>query len=171
MAGDRYNDPDFIGWLKVNLSLIFAKEGLEQFSDDEVQTFHDNLKRNIPSSSALGPHTCIDNTQSRQDNKRKLTQEWQKGRFSCQADHCHLWLGGIRREYNGSPKSVEWDNCNLAQMSTDSWACAKLYMPYGSASYTQASDADIASLLTLFLRCIHFRKFFNQVDVCQKVSL
>ena len=168
MSQDRFNNPKYIDWVKVKLSLQYAKEGLEPTTNLKVQTFHHNLSSTLqaPSSSSASAaptlcHGCL---------KTDLKRQWSRQRFLCPGGICDGWLGLLQQKHVDPTAMVEWDNFDVSRLPTSPWECAKVYMPYGSGRVNCAGDADLAAILTLFLNCRHLASSLQNVTLCEKVS-
>ncbi len=142
---NRFSDPEFQNWLKVARSLLVLRDGLGEFTKQEIDSFHQILKQNPPPCGK-----CIEGKKNAP--KKPKAQP---------CTDCQPWIEGITKVHCNKG-GIYWNNSSTANWATNAWELAKLYMGKGQTPGNKGPHkTDCAGLLTLISQCKLFKSKLN----------
>ncbi|XP_066517706.1 uncharacterized protein CXorf38 homolog [Hoplias malabaricus] len=150
----RLNEAGYKNWLKAGYCLLRVKEGLCEFMDQEMRTFHKTVIKN---------NTALQRGQTCRYNCRPKANQFQS---ACPV--CDEWRNEILRHHTKPYGIINWGNCKPWLWPTEPWELAKAFMPRGHADKYRAEQCDAAALLNVLHLCDHFH-FINQALVTQVI--
>ncbi|XP_063049431.1 uncharacterized protein CXorf38-like, partial [Engraulis encrasicolus] len=139
----RLNEVGYKNWLKAGYCLMKLKDGLQEFINTEMKTFHENIKSD--NATLRRGHACTRNCRSKGNQLQSL------------CPLCSEWKREILRHHNSATAVVNWGNCRPSLWSLEHWEIAKAFMPRGQVDVRRADQCDAAALLNLLNYCDHFR--------------
>ncbi|KAI0240751.1 hypothetical protein LSAT2_008470 [Lamellibrachia satsuma] len=130
----RFQDPDYVNWVKAGQALLCTAEGMYTLCEDPIKRYHLDLHRKFPRQPCSGP--CREEALCNVCAKRR--GEWKKDVIS-----------------QLTPRTVPcWMNTDKSKWETDAWEIAKVFMGPGQGAFRAgAADTDPIGLLQLVLNC------------------
>ncbi|XP_053378908.1 uncharacterized protein CXorf38-like isoform X2 [Mercenaria mercenaria] len=167
-------DKEFVNWLKGALALLFAKQGLDDFVNDEITQFQKNIlasvfqKKALPAGTVCNSCTtenvltCPTKNFCRPGGKCKQHDPGQPDKRPnqpCPNNLCKDIRDCIRREHRYNEPS--WKNTDARRWSNDAFEIAKCYMPPdGYSGVTRLADTDFNGTLAVI---INNKRFQNKM--------
>ncbi|KAI0240090.1 hypothetical protein LSAT2_009191 [Lamellibrachia satsuma] len=163
---DRFNNPQYVNWVKLSQALLCVRDGLAPFCEGVIREIHDSLKLKI--DPELQEKTCT--VGSHKVVKRRKTpnkeQQWFSG---CSNNICNAWLGVIVESF--PTEWYTWNNCDVSKLPTESWQLAKLFMDFGQdPSNAAAAKTDPLGLLQLVINCKKFHHSRLEKHLAEKIE-
>ena len=152
----RFNKQEYYNFLKVGKALKCTAEGLSDYAEKVIKTFHTSLLQQHGKPLCQGPRIIYD----------KNSQNW---RINCTCGVCKSWWLNIKKQH-ADPDQICWENTNVKNwpVATQSWQLAKPFMSAGKAnSCNSPADTDPAGILQLL---IYFKEFAAQGLNVQQVK-
>ncbi|XP_049603088.1 uncharacterized protein CXorf38 homolog [Syngnathus scovelli] len=145
----RLNDREYANWLKAGQCLYILKDVLHNFTNEQMQGFHQDLLLKNPSLREQCRRSCqsVDIKRSR----------------AC--GPCLDWRSEILKHHRRPDSILNWDNCIPSVWRTCHWELAKAYMPRGQRC-VNAHQCDPSALLNL----INFCDCFASVNSDESLS-
>ncbi|KAI0231402.1 hypothetical protein LSAT2_018234 [Lamellibrachia satsuma] len=130
----RFQDPDYVNWVKAGQALLCTTEGMYTFCEDPIKRYHLALHRKFPRQPCSGPCRVV----ALCNVCAKRRGEWKKDIIS-----------------QLTPRTVPcWMNTDKSKWETDAWEIAKVFMGPGQGAFRAgAADTDPIGLLQLVLNC------------------
>lgn len=139
----RFHAPGYLNWIHAGWGLKYCGEGLIDFCEDKIKTFHQSL---------IDQH-C--NRECPFPNKtKKITYDsgsssW---KVNCACGVCDEWLKSIESQLG--PYQFSWENTDVKEWPIRFWQLAKIFMDPGTdATNHDPAKTDIARLLQLISNC------------------
>ena len=138
----RLSDPEYQNWLKCSQALLHLVDGVRQFAEDTVTSYHGALKAELGHLGAC----------QRQCKRKKIPDD------ACAV--CGQWKKKLLE--NHATKQVPWTNCDPKTWPQDHWEMAKVYMSRGQKpnQAITAGDLDATHMMNLIKNC---KEFHNNV--------
>ncbi|KAI0237227.1 hypothetical protein LSAT2_012302 [Lamellibrachia satsuma] len=130
----RFQDSDYVNWVKAGQALLCTAEGMYTFCENTIKKYHLTLHRKFPRQPCSG--LCRVEALCNVCAKRR--GEWKKDVIS-----------------QLTPRTVPcWINTDKSKWETDAWEIAKFFMGPGQEAFRAgAVDTDPIGLLQLVLNC------------------
>ena len=189
MALKPIEDPLYVNFLSVGLSLQYHQKGLVDFVQTSVEGYHGELllKTAFDLKSTL-PIDCSKQNWFLKDKKtppkyecRSCTPYSSDKRHcdnNCQNMVCQTLANNIRIQHR--TMKPNWNNSNPSSWTSNPWEVAKCFLPPGYSHTTSAKDTDATGLLNIIIfmkqigghiLSIHDNDFKAQTDVFSKVCI
>ena len=184
-AKHRFQDKQYLNWIKLGQALILVADGLWPFCDRVIREFHDSLKETLGDklcTAKCHANDIIDRTSdgatfnvkwnaeesnegiaegNTDDHEEHDTGNKARRRYiDCPDDICNKWLDGIYAGLCGDP--YYWKNTNVNMWPKQPWQLAKIFMGKGQQPKTyDPAKTDALGLLQLIKNC---KLFSDRVD-------
>ncbi|KAH3697564.1 hypothetical protein DPMN_085067 [Dreissena polymorpha] len=182
---DVLTEKERTNWLKAWLAIGIAKEGLEHFVDNEIQTIHNRIYNTVLSSrpSQTSPCTKCDtanllkcptpgmcNKKGGQSVCASMHDTPLKQYRPCPLKICDKVRDEITKEHRF--KHGSWKNTSANKWYSDPWEIAKCFLPPdGYKGTSSVKDTDFNGVVSILLNCKHFEsKFSFQISTTQARS-
>ncbi|XP_029931089.1 uncharacterized protein LOC115375706 isoform X2 [Myripristis murdjan] len=159
MQFQRFQDEGYKNWIKSTMGLVYFRDYLEKFLEDETETYHQKLRDKVNLQEEECTKSCSFNNWDPRSSKIP--------RLDCEV--CDRWRDEILANHTSKDGKVLWRNSKPHLWSTNKWEVAKVYMPNGHAKHSSAGDFDLPAFLSLMTQCRHFSKYVQQKP-CTEVS-
>jgi len=161
----QFNTQEYYNFLKVGKALKRTAEGLSDYAENVIKTFHTSLLQQH------GNAVCSSPGHRKKITYDKTRQSW---KINCPSGVCRNWMSSIAAQYaNPNPRNppwICWENTNVNDwpVATQSWQLAKPFMSEGKASSCNSpADTDPAGIFQLL---IYFKEFAAQGLNIQQVK-
>ncbi|KAL3888333.1 hypothetical protein ACJMK2_000703 [Sinanodonta woodiana] len=159
----RFNESEYINWLKCTNAFIILKEGLHPFIDTGVKKLHTNVKQKVISflSESIGTIQCKHCSSNDIFYKGATGRSSAQWIIKCPSSVCDVWLDEILTFHTEPDKrSINWTNSDISKWDTDPYEIAKVFMPKGLDRKTKLpEELDIPAILSLLKYCKYFMKY------------
>ena len=145
-AMQRFQDEQYLNWIKLGQALILVGDGLRPFCERVIREFHDSLKEN------LGDKQCTAKCHAKDIKVRRSDGTKARWYINCPDGICNKWLDGIYAGLCGHPYS--WNNTKVEMWPKQPWQLAKIFMgPQQQSSSYNPDETDVLGLLQLIKNC------------------
>ena len=154
MATLIIKDHDYHNWVKGGLALKFSKDGIENFVETKIKTFHQTV---------IGPHCNICSTENivlcKVNNNfckfsknnclvHDVNNPSKKSR-PCPTAVCNVVRDEILKKHRF--RGPSWKNTDSSRWCREPWQIATCYMSAGYQAATSASGTDFPGLLSVVI--------------------
>lgn len=182
-------DRDFLNWIKGALAVLFAKEGLTEFVQNEIIQCQLDLIQNVILQKGLNSGTTCNscstaNVQAcptagfckkgRCCNVHNLNIPDKKPNQKCPNGLCNGLRDAIRNQHRY--KEPSWKNSDAKRWCTDAMEICKCFMPPdGYFNKRSLNETDFNGTLAVVINCKRFQRKMNAdlsivPNVCTEVS-
>ena len=152
------NDHGYRNWVKGGLSLKFARDGIENFVEWNIDQFHKDVINRLPSGancsicSTENIIPCKTNNFCKFSNKKCKVHDLQvpnKKSRPCPNSVCNVIRDEIvdKHRFHGP----SWSNTDSCRWCREPWQLGTCYMSAGYAASQSASETDFPGLLAVII--------------------
>ncbi|KAI0234989.1 hypothetical protein LSAT2_014618, partial [Lamellibrachia satsuma] len=146
---DRFNDQQYINWVKLGQALTCVTKALAPFCKDVIEKWHNTQK------DKLGNTTCNAGCVAKHIRPKK--KSWS---ISCGDNVCNKWLEAIAPQLH--THQCGWENSIVNEWPKECWQVAKVFMgPGQDPSNVDPHKTDALGLLQLMINC---KLFHSHLD-------
>ncbi|XP_066562971.1 uncharacterized protein LOC136751338 isoform X2 [Amia ocellicauda] len=154
----RFENAKYKNWLKTTMSLQLLRSSLEDFLENETETFHSRLRSKLEERVCESRPPC---------DSRGCGPQRTKAPQMCAA--CTDWKNEILSNHSSGKGIIYWNNCKPHLWSSQKWEVAKVYMPRGNKNHNNVKQFDISAILNFMKFCSHFKPMVKS-DILDKVT-
>ncbi|XP_053379795.1 uncharacterized protein LOC128548567 [Mercenaria mercenaria] len=171
----KLSESKYTNWVKAGLTVLFTKEGIEPFVDDEIKEFQQKCLTDICNNNGLPvgstcfscctenvvvcpTHRICNSGRGRcRFHRNTATQYLPNG---CPNKICHSFKNEIQHAHRFFGPSYK--NTDATQWCSNSWEVAKCFMPPdGYKDATSAAGTDFNGINSVIINCKRFQSKIN----------
>ena len=157
----RLRDPEYKNWILAGLGLLYLKEGIEEYLDTEIRSFHAQLMVKIAADLSISASAVDCSIQAYIKHPMKSIPAYDcsahsnKKHTDCPAECpnriCNAIYNEIKQAHRfGRPNG--WKNSIANKWTSDPWEIAKCFLSTdGYTNCHSATDVDCSGLLSIFI--------------------
>ena len=157
----RLRDPEYKNWVLAGLVLLYMKEGLEEYMDTEIRSFHAGLMVKIAADLSISASAVDCSIQSYIKHPMKSIPVYDCSAHSkmthtdcpaeCPNRICNIIFNAIKQAHRfGRPNG--WKNSIANKWTSDPWEIAKCFLSTdGYTNCHSATDTDCSGILSIFI--------------------
>ena len=168
------DDHDYKNWVKGGLGLKFARQGIENFVERNIDSFHQNILTNLPvgqphcySCSTANIIKCNQSNHFCKFKNRKCNvhdpKDPTKKSRPCPDSVCNFIRDKVVNKHRF--RGPSWVNTDAGCWCREPWQLAVCYMPPGYSRANSAQDTDFPGILGVVIN----NKLFG-TEVTDKLS-
>ncbi|KAH3775911.1 hypothetical protein DPMN_177321 [Dreissena polymorpha] len=167
--GVVFSEPEMTNWLKAWLAINIVKDGLQNFVDEELGEFKNNIYQAVRSNNNLSSTLVCTSCSTANLLKCPIKGMCKRTGNTCRTAHAdptkqckpcpNRICDGIRDEiikahrFNGP----SWKNTSAEHWTSNHWEVAKCFMPPdGYTDVSSIQNTDFNGVISVMLNCTHF---------------